>query len=158
MSDFASQLPKTNSPIAIFEQSWNFPARLQTQVAAYACQFAKPFWAPFDFNDAKSVRTATLPAYPYPPGTGPVLITETLQQQAVRGNTYTLAGLPGVERYQGALVLTPAGRSQVRLTWKIQFNYASTDALVVVAQVFAGGATYMTAALVKEFGTAVKSA
>jgi|GEM_PF-5003065 len=148
------QIPAVKPPTAVFEQSWEFPAALQADLAAYACQFTKPFWAQFAFQG--DVRTATLPAYP--PYTGPAVIHETLLEQTATGNRYALAGLHNITQYVGSLELMPAGKSRVRLTWRIGFHYGSPTALLIVAQVFTGGAALMSTALTKQFGLATVKA
>jgi hypothetical protein len=132
-------------PVATFEQSWQFPVALQAAVAAYACQFTKPFWADFTFHGNQ--RTTTLP-----PFAGSAVITETLREQTATGNRYTLTGLAHIEEYAGSFELTKHGALHVRLTWRVSCSYQDADAIAVVARVFAGGSLLMTTALQKQFG------
>ncbi|RTQ49694.1 hypothetical protein EJV47_12840 [Hymenobacter gummosus] len=145
MSTPAKSRVQVLPPTVTFEQSWQFPAALQSEVAAYACQFYQPFWGQFTFHGNQ--RTATLP-----PFAGSAVITETLVEQTATGNSYTLVGLPGITDYVGSFELTPQrGGKHVRLRWRVRCRYQSTDALTVVAQVFAGGSGLMTTALQQQF-------
>ncbi|UOQ72690.1 hypothetical protein [Hymenobacter cellulosilyticus] len=115
-------------------------------MAAYACQFSKPFWgAPFTFQG--NTRTVALP-----PFAGSVTITETLQAQTPSSNEYTMTGLPQIDSYFGSFALTPTGPDTARLTWQIRFAFQDSAALLIVAQLFAGASSAMTSALQQEFG------
>ena len=133
-------------PTATFAQSWDFPLAQRKAVAAYACQFAKPFWgASFTFQG--DTRSAKLPSF-----AGSVVITETLRTQTRTRNDYTMTGLANIDHYHGSFVLKANGPNQVRLTWQIELAFQNAEALVIVAQLFAAVSSSMTDALQKAFG------
>lgn len=139
-------------PTATFEQSWDFPVAQRKEIAAYACQFAKPFWgASFTFHG--NTRSAQLPSF-----AGSAVITETLRTQTRTRNDYTMTGLAHIDHYHGSFVLKSNGPNQVRLIWQVRLAFQNVEALVIVAQLFAAVSSSMTGALQKAFGLPQSSA
>jgi len=121
--------------------NWNFPAIMESAVAAVACQFSKPFWASYQVDG--NIRK--LPA-----ATG--AITETLTPSPSSSSySYTLSGLTGVQSFQGQFAAAVSG-GETTLAWTVAFTCVDTASAVTAVGFVAAAAQQMTAALTESFG------
>lgn len=132
----------TDQPIAL-ASDWTFPESMRSAVAAYACRFDHPFWAPFDVRNNERILEL-------PDGT---VITETLREQREDAYTYTMTGIEGMTDYVGTLALSGAEGSagEVKLEWQVAFKGDAASAILNMMRVVGQAAEQMRAALTRHF-------
>ncbi|HEY6235740.1 MAG TPA: hypothetical protein VIW69_11620 [Candidatus Elarobacter sp.] len=124
------------------EYRWDVPHATGDALARYACDFRKPFWAPFAFSDDKT-RTITLPG-------GPV-VTERLQPGATHtAYEYGATGVAGIGGYLGSFRVSEAGGTP-RLTWRVTFTAADNTVANYMPWVNAGAVPTIAASLNDRF-------
>jgi hypothetical protein len=130
----------TDQPIALASH-WTFPESIRSAVAAYACRFDHPFWAPFDVHSNERILEL-------PDGT---VITETLREQKEDAYTYTMTGIEGVTDYVGAFTISGANgsTSKVKLEWQISFKGDADSTVLKMIHVVGQAAKQMRTALTR---------
>ena len=134
----------TTSSAAAFatEYRWDVPHATVDELVRYACDFCKPFWAPFTFSDHKT-RTVLLPG-------GPV-VTERLQPGETHASyEYIATGVAGIDGYAGTFRVSEADGTP-RLTWHVTFTAANNSAANYMLWVNSGAVPTIAASLNDRF-------
>ena len=134
-------LQATGAKPATMTRAWRFPAGMQTVVAAFASNFAKPFWGSYEVNG--NTRTARFNQY---------TITETLTGTGTPtpdSYAYTISGIAFLSA--SASFAVTADANGVTLTWTIQFQSSDPAAIVQLLTWSADSVQQMTASLKGQF-------
>jgi len=130
-----------------FLRRWLFPANIFVAVQAYACVFAKPFWANYTIENNQ--RKGLLDG---------LEVTETLTAQTDTKYTYTIAGIPGfphtTAEFGVSLVQIPgSSEQQTQLQWSINGEGVPDDKYIIRLLVLATNfATLVESKLASHFG------
>jgi hypothetical protein len=132
----------TGATPANMTRAWRFPAGMQTVVADFASNFAKPFWGSYHVNG--NARTAQFRQY---------TITETLTGTPTPDSyAYTISGIDLLSALASFAVTT--GTNGVTLTWTLRFQSSDPAAIVQLLTWSANAVQQMTASLKGQFAPA----
>lgn len=126
------------APITM-KKTWSFPSGMEQAVAAYACNFAQPFWANYEVTGNVRVTDS-----------GSTTVTEMLTgAPSPSSYSYSIAGFNGVASCSASMTATGAA-----LTWSVEFDSTDAQAIVALLTYAASSVQSMGAALAKNFAPA----
>ena len=136
----------TDQPIQVVRR-WTFPASMKSSISEFACDFEKPFWAPYEVNQDK--RILKLPNY---------TIVEHLQGLK-RNNSYsyTMMGIKDITEYKGSFALIDSNPSNEQLTleWSVSFKSNSSQSAIDILTIVCRDSKMMTTQMVNHFGPSI---
>jgi uncharacterized membrane protein len=128
-----------SGPVSIYKK-WSFPSGTSAALSDFACNFAKPFWAPYVVDG--NARTTQFGSYQ---------ITETLRQSATANSYYySIVGLDGIESCDASFSADTTA-SGTDLNWNVRFGSTSPAAVVQLLTYAASSARMMASALAAHF-------
>jgi hypothetical protein len=125
-----------------FSRAWEIPPGGSVDVAAWACDFQKPFWTD-QFHVDGNERWIVLP--------DKTKIVESLVSSDADSYTYTATGVPGISDYAGSFAVTAEPDATVLLSWDTTFQAADEQSLEHMVSINSGGADAMGKAIEAEF-------
>jgi ferritin-like protein len=129
-----------NEPIQLAHE-WTFPAGMKSVITDYACQFSKPFWAPYKVNG--NTRSLVLDER--------VTLEEKLEQPIPSGGyRYSIAGFLGLAECTAGFFLEE-NDGTIKLKWSLSFSGNAADTTLRVVRFIGASAKQISDALLNHF-------